>query len=137
VRELGRRRDPAVVADLLDLYPRASPDLRYQIVEALGRLRRADALARIAREEREADVRDAAIVWLGLSGGRDELRALYPHVGSGAKAAVVTALFNAGADDELIEIAKGDPDVRARHLAVEHLRLLDTAKARAFLATLK
>ncbi len=137
VRELGRRPDPEVTRDLLVLYRDSPHEVRRQIVQALARLRRADALARIAREESQADLRDSAIVLLGLAGGRDELRALYGSVAREAKAAVVTALFNAAADDELIEIARTDADREVRRLAVDRLRLLDTEKARLFLATVK
>ena len=53
------------------------------------------------------------------------------------KRPLITALFTASGDEELIEIARRDPDESVRQLAIDRLRLLNTDKARAFLASLR
>jgi len=138
VRELGRFEGPEINRDLLLVYEGGSATVKHQVVRALGLRGGATALQEIVRKEGDAGLRDSAIRMLGRAGGRIELRRLYRTTASrDMKEAVVTALFNASADEELIEIAKRDGDQKVRALAIDRLRLLDTDKARAFLATLK
>jgi hypothetical protein len=92
------------------------------------------ALVGIARSESDAAVRDTAIVTLGRSGARVQLRSLYSQLPSASRFAVLTGLFTAKDDDELIRIASTERDQRLRTRARQHLRLLGTAKSVKFLA---
>jgi len=91
-------------------------------------------LVGIARSESDAAVRDTAIVTLGRSGARVQLRSLYSQLPAGSRFAVLTGLFTAKDDDELIRIATTERDQRLRTRARQHLRLLATPKALKFLA---
>lgn len=137
VRELGRISGPEVNRDLLVVYTDGTPNVRRQVVRTLGQRGSAEALLDIARKEADRELRDAAIVMLGRARGQTQLRVLYESARPDMKRPLITALFNAGADDELILIARRDADQAVRELATERLRLLDTEKARVFLASLK
>jgi hypothetical protein len=91
------------------------------------------ALAAIARNESDIAVRETAIVTLGRSGARVQLRTLYSQLPQSSRIAVLRGLFNAKDDDELIRIATNERDQRLRTRARQHLRLLGTPKAVKFL----
>jgi HEAT repeat protein len=91
------------------------------------------ALFGIARSESDASVRDTAIVTLGRTGARLQLRTLYSQLPDSSRFAVLTGLFNAKDDDELIRIATSERDPRLRTRARQQLRLLATPKAVKFL----
>jgi hypothetical protein len=136
VRELGRLGGPAISNELLQVYATANERVKYQVVTSLGERDAAPALMRIAQSESDRRLRDAAIATLGQAGGREQLSALYTRSRGGSadvKRPIILGLFNAQADDELIRIAdrERDPLVRAEILA--RLRLLGTAKAKAYL----
>jgi HEAT repeat protein len=140
VRELGRLGGPAVWNDLLQVYATANDRVKYQVVTSLGQRDAAAALMRIAQSEANPALRDAAIATLGDAGGREQLFALYSRVQAGsaeAKRPILVGLFNAQAEDELIRIAEHERDPRAREDVLAKLRLLGTAKARAYLDTLR
>jgi HEAT repeat protein len=90
-------------------------------------------LLRIARNESDPAVRDTAIVSLGRNGSPAQLRSLYAQTPPSSRYAVLTALFNAKADDELIRIARTERDQRLRLRARQQLRLLGTPSAIKFL----
>jgi HEAT repeat protein len=92
------------------------------------------ALVNIVRSESDASVRDTAIVTLGRTGARVQLRSLYGQLPDSSRFAVLSGLFNAKDDDELIRIATHERDQRLRTRAREHLRRLGTPKAVRFLA---
>jgi hypothetical protein len=140
VRELGRLGGPAVWNDLLQVYATANDRVKYQVVTSLGQRDAAAALMRIAQSEANPALRDAAIATLGEAGGREQLFALYSRVQAGSaevKRPILVGLFNAQAEDELIRIAEDERDPRARADVLAKLRLLGTAKARAYLDTLR
>ena len=91
------------------------------------------ALVGIARSESDAAVRDTAIVTLGRTGARIQLRGLYQQLPASSRIAVINGLFNAKDDDELIRIATDEHDQRLRTRARQNLRLLATPKAVKFL----
>jgi HEAT repeat protein len=91
------------------------------------------ALVGIARSEADASVRDTAIVTLGRTGARLQLRTLYSQLPVASRFAVLTGLFNAKDDDELIRIATVERDQQLRTRARQQLRLLATPKAIKFL----
>jgi len=123
--------------DLLVVYKDGTLPVKRQVVRTLGSSGGAGALVQIVRTERDSSLRNSAIIMLGRAGGRDELRSIYGTATPDMKEALVTALFNASADEALIGIARSDPSESVRKLAIDRLRLLDTDRARAFLATIK
>ena len=133
VRELGRVGGPAVATDLLQVYSTADQRIKYQVVAALGQRDAAPALLRIAQSETDRRLRDVAIVTLGEAGGRQQLVALYSKAAADAKRAIVTGLFNARADDELIRIAGQESSAEILAEVRERLRLLGTPRAKAYL----
>jgi hypothetical protein len=133
VRELGRVGGPAVATDLLQVYSTADQRVKYQVVAALGQRDAAPALLRIAQSETDRRLRDIAIVTLGEAGGRQQLAALYSKAAADAKRAIVTGLFHARADDELIRIAGQESSAEILAEVRERLRLLGTPRAKAYL----
>jgi hypothetical protein len=133
VKELGRFTNPAISRELLEVYQAGTPRVKREVVVSLGDRADRPALLRIAQSESDADVRNTAIVTLGRAGGRDELRVLYKGVPADSRRALLTALFNARDEDELIWIAQSDADPAMRQAARTNLRLLGTAKAMAYL----
>ena len=114
VRELGRVGGPAVATELLQVYSTADERVKYQVVSCAGQRDAAPALLRIAQSETDRRLRDVAIVTLGEAGGRQQLAALYAKAAADAKRAIVTGLFNARADDELIRIAGQESNAEIR-----------------------
>ncbi|HWK10654.1 MAG TPA: HEAT repeat domain-containing protein, partial [Vicinamibacterales bacterium] len=133
VKELGRFSSPAISGQLLDVYRAGTPRVKREVVASLGDRSDRPALLRIARSESDPTVRNTAIITLGRAGGRSELRTLYRSLPADSRRALLTALFNARDEDELIRIAQSDPDPAMRAEARRNLRLLGTPKAMAFL----
>ena len=106
-------------------------------MRTLGSSGGAHALVQIVKSEPDSDLRNSAILMLGRAGGRDELQSIYVTATPDMKAPLITALFDVSADEALIRIARTDPNEWVRKLAIDRLRLLDTERARAFLATIK
>ncbi len=110
--------------------------VRIAAIREMGRIQEPSfttALVGIARSESDATVRDTAVVTLGRTGARVQLRSLYSQLPASSRIAVLTGLFNAKDDDELIRIATNERDQRLRTRARQHLRLLATPKAVKFL----
>ncbi len=134
VRELGRFEGPGIGVELMHVYSMGgTPRLKRQIVASLGERADSASLLRIAKSEAEPTVRDYAIVTLGRTGSRDQLRTLYVETPPVSRAAVLSALFAARDDDELIRIAKTETSVVLRQRARLQLRMLATPKALKFL----
>jgi hypothetical protein len=133
VRELGRLGGPAVAAELLQVYSTADEPVKYQVVWSLGQRDAAPALLRIAQSEKDRRLRDVAIVTLGEAGGRQQLATLYVKSAPDAKRPIIVGLFNARAEDELIRIAERETNPEALEEVRARLRLLGTAKAKAYL----
>jgi len=134
VRELGRLGGPAVVDELLQVYTTGSEQVKYQVVAALAQRDAAAALMKIAQSETDKPVRDVAIITMGQAGGRQELAMMYAKAVADAKRPIIVGLFNAQAEDELIQIAEREKDPAVREEALAQLRLLGTPKAKAYLA---
>jgi HEAT repeat protein len=133
VRELGRFGGPRTSEALLEVYESGKERVKYQVVSSLGERAATSALFRIVQSESDARLRDVAIITLGRAGGRDQLQRLYQRARPDAKPPIISGLFNARAEDELISIAKSERDGAIRRLVLERLRLLGTPKARAYL----
>jgi hypothetical protein len=134
VRELGRLGGPTVVEELLQVYATATERVKFQVVTALAERDAAPALMKIAQSETDKRVRDVAIVTLGEAGGRQQLAMMYAKAAADAKRPIIVGLFNAQAEDELIQIAEREKDPAVREEALAQLRLLGTPKAKAYLA---
>jgi hypothetical protein len=132
-RELGRLGGPAVVNDLLQVYSTGNQQVKYQIVSSLGQRDAAPALMRIAQSESDQGLRDVAIVTLGQAGGRAQLVSLYARASVRAKHPIIVGLFNAQADDELIQLAEREHDPRVRQEIISQLRLLGTPRVTRYL----
>src|SRR5215213_2748214 len=132
VRELGRVGGPAVMNDLLQVYSTGNDRVKYQVVASLGEQDAASALMRIVQAETDRRLRNVAIVTLGEAGGRQQLATLYAKAYADAKRAIITGLFNARADDELIRIAAQESNPELRGEVRARLRLLDTPRAKAY-----
>lgn len=134
VRQLGRFDGPAVVNDLLEVYATGTEQVKYQVVNSLAQRDAAPALMKIAQSEHDKRVRDTAIFTLGEAGGRQQLAMMYAKASADAKRPIIVGLFNAQAEDELIQIAEHEKDPAVREEALAQLRLLGTPKSKAYLA---
>jgi len=135
VRALGRLNGPAIVDDLMEVYAAtANESVKYEVVTSLARPDAAPALFKIAQSEKDHRVRDVAIRTLGEAGGRKQLTMMYARADADTKRPIIVGLFNAQADEELIEIAEREKDPVARAEILARLRLLGTPKAKAYLA---
>ena len=135
VRELGHFDGPMISMELMRVYTMANtpPRLKRQVVSSLGQRADNTSLLRIATSESEATVRDHAILTLGRTGAREQLRLLYLQTPRVSRATVLNALFTVKDDEELIKIAKTEQDAFLRMRARQQLRLLATPKAIKFL----
>ena len=134
---LAQSGKPEAEGTVFELARRAAEPVRLAAVREMARFATAKAtleLQLIARTDANATVRNTAILSLGRAGGREQLRALYGQATPDARAAILTALFNARDEDELIRIATTEEDTTLRAQARRQLALLGTPKARAFLA---
>jgi HEAT repeat protein len=137
VRELGRFGGPEVSQQLLQVYPLGNTRVKAQVVASLAEREDAAALVRIARSERDGQLRNTVIIALGRAGGREHLRALYAGSRPAARRAVIAGLFNARDDEGLIGIATRERDAELRAEAISRLRLMGTPKARAYVEQVK
>jgi hypothetical protein len=133
VRELGRFGGPEVSQELLQVYSTGNASVKHQVVLSLGERAESRALLRIVESEKDAHLRDLAIVTLGRAGGREPLRLLYGRASAGTKRPIIIGLFNARADDDLIRIAEQERDQSLRAEVLLRLQLMGTPKARAYL----
>lgn len=135
IREMGRLQDANVSNALLQVYNASgTPRIRRQVVTSLGERADNTTLFRIAKTERDAGVRNAAIMTLGRIGtAREQLRTLYGQIPTESREAVINALFTAKDDDELIRIASSERNPIFRQRARQQLRLLATPKAIKYL----
>ena len=136
IRELGRIDAPNVGTELMQVYVTAgaNPRIRREVVTSLGLRSDTTSLLRIAKAESDPQVRNVAIVTLGRAGARDQLRALYAQAPTESRRAIITALFNAKDDEELIRILDHEREPRLRQEARRQLALLGTVRARDYLA---
>jgi hypothetical protein len=132
VRELGRFGGPDAPMELLRVYPTGDIAVKRQVVRSLGELRARGPLLSIARSEADLDLRSRAILMLGRAGGSSELRELYSNAGE-AKRPIILSLFNARAENELIQIAQRERDRSLQQEVFVQLRLLGTPRAKEYL----
>ena len=133
VRELGRFGGPKVSEELLQVYTTVNPRVKYQVVNSLGERAATTALLQIVQSESDSGLRDTAIVTLGQAGGRVQLQRLYGRGRFELKRPIIIGLFNARAEDELIQIAEQESDPALKREVLARLRLLGTPKAKQYL----
>jgi len=135
IRELGRLQDVNASGTLMQVYAASGePRIRRQIVTSLGERADKMSLFRIVKSEQDAGVRDTAIRTLGrIPTAREQLRVLYGQAPVDSREAVISALFLARDDDELIRIASTEKSPPLRLRARQQLRLLATPKAIKYL----
>lgn len=133
VRELARFGGPDAAKDLMKVYTFGDVNVKRQVVRSLGERWERMPLLTIAQSESNVDLKSRAIVMLGRAGGATELRQLYAKADAAAKRPIIMSLFNARAEDELIDIARGESDPALRQEALNRLRLLGTPKAQEYL----
>ena len=133
VRELGRFGGPEISKELLQVYTISDLAVKGQVVKSLGERFDQPALVTIVQQEKNAALRNRAIVTLGNVGGSEPLRVLYSSASVEMKRSIILALFNARAEAELIQIATRERDVTLRNEVHSYLRRLGTPKAREYL----
>lgn len=141
VRELGRFGGPRMSDELLLVYDVGKPRVKMQVVNSLGERAAANAgeraatnaLFRIVESEPDYSLKEAAIVTLGRAGGRTQLQRFYRRARPELKKPIIVGLFNARAEDELIEIAEHERDTALKTTVFNSLRLLGTPKSREYL----
>ena len=134
---LARSHRPEARNTVVEAARRGPNIVRIAAIRELGRFEEGTftmALFGIAKAESDPAVRDTALATLGRTGARTQLRTLYTQLPGTARFSVITALFNAKDDDELIRIATNERDPKLRTSARQQLRLLATPKAVKFLA---
>ena len=137
VRCLGSFGGPEASKALMQVYSTANLPVKRQVVTSLGERSEASALFRIVQTESNLDLRATAILTLGRAGGREQLLLLYGKADSESKRPIITGLFTARGEDELIRIAEEESDEQVRAEVLARLRLLGTPKARAYLAKVR
>jgi hypothetical protein len=136
VKELGFVQSADSASLLKDLYAAGSEPVKVQVLRSLGRARQAQPLMQLARRESEQSLREIAVAALGLAGARTQLAMLYRQQPD-LKLPVISALFTAAGEDELIAIARRERDPRLRAEAISRLKLLGTPRAREALRNLR
>ena len=133
VRELGRFGGPEMSTVLLTVYSSSEEAVKRQVVRSLGERSARTELLHIAETEVDRDLRTRAILTLGQAGGAAQLRDLYTKARPEWKRPIIVGLFNARAEAELIRVADIERDQLLRQEALNHLRLLGTPGAKAYL----
>lgn len=134
VRELARFGGATAGAELLQVYGSGTPRLKQQVVSSLAERADSEALFKIAQSERDAPLRERAILALGRAGGQQQLRTLYARGPDGTRGAVVAGLCSARDDEGLIRIAGKEKGAVLRKEILGCLRLIGTPAAKAYLA---
>lgn len=133
VREFARFGGPGASKELVQVYTVGDVNVKRQVVRSLGERWERMPLLTIVKSESNPDLKSRAIMMLGRAGGANELRLLYTTAGADIKRPIILGLFNARAEDELIQIADRERDETLRREILNQLRLLGTPKAKAYL----
>lgn len=139
VEQLARWPLPDAKKTMAFAYANGSPRVKMQVLQSLGESGGASYLYEIVTAEDDPDLRESGILGLGHARGRAELARLYarPSAPRAERAAILEALCAAGADRELVTIARQERDAHLRRTAIAQLRTLNTPVALRFLRTVK
>jgi outer membrane protein assembly factor BamD (BamD/ComL family) len=112
-----------------------STDVKKEVLQAFML---SDDKARVlnaAKSEKDAELRETAIHLLGIMDARPELNALYAASTSNkTKEDIIQALFIAGDEQRIAELARGEKDPSLRREAIRKLGLMGGTTANALLA---
>jgi len=133
VRELARFGGPEASKDLMQVYSVGDVNVKRQVVLSLGERWERVPLLTIVRSESNPELKSRAIMMLGRAGGTSELRQLYVRAEAGPRRSIVLSLFNARAENELIQLAERETNRALRQEILGHLRLLGTPTAMEYL----
>lgn len=133
VRELARFGGPDISQELLQVYSTGGLPVKQQVVISLGERADAGALLKIAKSETDPRLRGTAIMTLGRTGAREQLRVMYADASPETRLAVIRGLFNARDEDGLLSIADQEKNPELRREVLERLRLLGTPRARTYI----
>ncbi len=121
--------------DLMQVYVTANEPVKWQIAKSLGDLQQPGPLMQIIRTEKEGRILSTALISLGRAGAVDQLASFYKTASVVNKRSIIEGFVSARAELQLIRVAdlerKGNPALR--QVALERLKLFDTAQARAYL----
>lgn len=96
-----------------------------------------DRLFSLAKGESNADLRSAAIHWLGISQGAEQLGQLYAsEIDAKVKSGILNGLFIGGGARQLIAAAHSEKDIQLKKEAVRYLSMMNTKESADFLAEL-
>ena len=113
IRNLGMSDSPRNRAALKEIYTSSSdPQVKKAVFQGwLMSGDKEDVLA-VAKQEKSPELRREAIKFLGMMGGREELRQMYKDAGNDVdtKEAVLNGMMLCGDADGLAEIAKSEKD---------------------------
>lgn len=127
IRNLGMNGNARNRAALKEIYESSSdPQIKKAVFQGwLMSGDKEDVLA-VAKQEKSPEVRREAIKYLGMMGGRTELREMYKNAGNDAdtKEAVLTGMMMCGDSEGLAEIAKSEKDPKVMGKVINTLGLV-------------
>jgi HEAT repeat protein len=117
-------------AALADIYASSSDvDLKKRILNAFMVGGEKDRLLSAAQNESNAELRAAAVQYLGVMGAHDELWSLYQKESSvDVRKQIIRAMFTGGNVTRLSELAKSEQNPELRLLAVRNLGLMGSKR---------
>jgi hypothetical protein len=136
VKFIGIHGGDANRAVLSEVYASStSTDVKKEVLQAFML---SDDKARVlnaAKSEKDAELRETAIHLLGIMDARPELNALYAASTSNkAKEDIIQALFIAGDEQRIAELARTEKDASLRREAIRKLGLMGGTTANALLS---
>lgn len=127
IRNLGMNSSSRNRAALKEIYDStADPQVKKAVFQGwLMSGDKEDVLA-VARQEKSPELRREAIKFLGMMGGREELRQMYKAAGNDAdtREAVLTGMMMCGDSEGLAEIAKSEKDPKVMGKVIKTLGLV-------------
>jgi hypothetical protein len=131
----GSRRNGAVLKEIY--LSSANPSIKRAVFQGwLMSGDKEDVLA-VAKQEKSAELRHEAIRYLGMMGGRDELRQMYKDAGDAAtKDAVLNGMMLCGDAHGLAEIASTEKDPNVLDKAIKTLGLVGGSESLATLVNI-
>lgn len=130
LRYLGIHGGRESRAALAEIYAASSDvDIKKRILSAFMQGGEKDRLLTAAQTEPNAELRAAAVQYLGNMGAQEELWAMYQKESSvDVKKGIIRALFTGGGVTRLGELARGEQNPELRLLAVRNLALMGSKR---------
>jgi HEAT repeats len=127
IRSLGMNGNPRNKAALKEIYQSTSdPSIKKAVFQGWLMCGDKEDVLAVAKQEKSPEVRREAIKFLGMMGGREELRQMYKDAGNDieTKEAVLNGMMMCGDADGLTEIAKSEKDPKAMSKVINTLGLV-------------